>query len=105
MICKSVGLAKEGKILSVYVLSTVGCCIEIERHEMLRWKRDATGWRLFGGKRSFGRVVPDQKWPGMWRVVLHNGRLSDMANLSRARNSVMAMADRELEYEARKQAA
>jgi hypothetical protein len=63
------------------------------------------GWqglaRLFDGKRRFGDVVPDAKHPGMWRCVLSDGRLSDMANLSWARNAVLEAATRELEYEAR----
>jgi hypothetical protein len=70
----------------------------------LKWKRAGKGWRLFDGKRRFGDVDPDSKHPGMWRVVLSGGRLSDMANLSRARNAVLEAATRELEYEARNRA-
>ena len=65
----------------------------------MRWKRHGTGWRLFYGNRTVGRVVPDTKYPTMWRVVLHTGKLSDMANLSRARDAAMSAAIRELEYE------
>jgi hypothetical protein len=68
------------------------------------WKRDGTGWILVAGKRRFGRVVPDDKHPGMWRSILPGGRLSDMANLSWARNAVLEVALRELEYEARQRA-
>ena len=67
----------------------------------LKWKRAGTGWRLFDGSRRFGDVVPDRKHPGMWRRVLSGGRLSDMANLSWARNAVLEAATRELQYEAR----
>jgi hypothetical protein len=67
----------------------------------LKWKRAGSGWRLFDGKRRFGRVVPDAERPGMWRSVMSGGRLSDMANLSWARHSVMDVARRELEYEHR----
>jgi hypothetical protein len=48
-----------------------------------------------------GRVVPDHQHPGMWRSVKSGGRLSDMANLSWAKNAVLETATRELEYEAR----
>jgi hypothetical protein len=67
----------------------------------LKWKPWGTGWRLFDGKRRFGEVVPDSKYPGMWRSVMSGGRLSDMANLSWARNAVREAATRELQYEAR----
>lgn len=67
----------------------------------LTWKRAGNGWRLFDGRRRFGGVVPDDKHPGMWRCVLSGGRLSDMANLSWARNAVMEAAVRELVFEAR----
>ena len=66
----------------------------------LKWKPTATGWRLFDGQRRFGDVVPDKNYPGMWRCVLSGGRLSDMANLSWARNAVLEAATRELIYEA-----
>jgi hypothetical protein len=69
-----------------------------------RWKRDGRDWVLVAGKRRFGRVVPDDKHPGMWRSILPGGRLSDMANLSWARNAVLEVALRELEYEAKQQA-
>ena len=35
-------------------------------------------------------IVPDEKWPGMYRLRLLNGRLSDMVNLSRAIDAVNA---------------
>ena len=70
----------------------------------LAWRRVGNSWRLFAGKRRFGDVVPDEKYLGMWRVKLSGGRLSDMANLSWARNAVMEAAIREIEWEARQAA-
>jgi hypothetical protein len=67
----------------------------------LSWRRDGADWVLFADRRRFGRVVPDAKWPGMWRSTLSGSRLSDMANLSWAKNAVLVAAERELEYEAR----
>jgi hypothetical protein len=67
----------------------------------LTWRRDGAGWILLSGKRRFGRVVPDSKYPGMWRSTLSGGRLSDMANLAWAKNAVLVAAERELEFEAR----
>jgi hypothetical protein len=67
----------------------------------LAWRRDGDGWLLVFGRRRFGRVVPDQKYPGMWRSVKPGGQLSDMANLSWAKNAVLIAAERELEFEDR----
>ena len=71
----------------------------------LQWKRAGRGWRLFDGRRRFGDVIPDSEYPGMWRCVLSGGRVSDMANLSWAKNAVLEAAVRELQYEARQNAA
>jgi hypothetical protein len=67
----------------------------------LAWKRDGDGWVLHLGRRRFGRVVADAKWPGMFRSLLSGGCLSDMANLTWAKNAVLDDAVRELEWEAR----
>jgi hypothetical protein len=72
--------------------------------QSLVWRRAGKGWQLFAGKRRFGKVIPDSKHPGMWRTPLLNGRVSDMANLSWARNAVMEAAVREIEFEAKQEA-
>jgi hypothetical protein len=41
-------------------------------------------------------IVPDEKYPQMWRVKYPDGRLSDMVNRTRAKDAAMAMLDREL---------
>lgn len=49
--------------------------------------------RLYVGSRFTGiAVVPDAKWPGMWRVRTPDGRLSDMVNLARAKDAGFARA-------------
>lgn len=75
------------------------------RGASLIWRRDGADWVLFSGRRRFGRVVADSKYPEMWRSTLSGGRLSDMANLAWAKNAVIAAAERELEWEARQRAA
>ena len=45
----------------------------------LKWKRDGADWVLHCGRRRMGRVVPDDKYPGMFRSVKSRG-LSDTAN-------------------------
>ena len=71
----------------------------------LAWRRDGNGWLLLAGRRRFGRVVPDPKYPGMWRSVKAGGQLSDMSNLSWAKNAVLVAAERELEWEGRQRRA
>jgi len=46
---------------------------------------------LFGRKRVAG-VVLDGKYPGMWRVQRPDGSLTDMVNLTRAKDAAMALA-------------
>jgi hypothetical protein len=65
----------------------------------LNWKRCGADWLLFYGKRRMGRVVPDQKYPGIYRIALPSGRLSDMANLSWAKSHALVAAEREIDYE------
>ena len=34
------------------------------------------------------RITPDPKWPGMYRVKMPGGRLTDMMNLTRAKGEL-----------------
>jgi hypothetical protein len=67
----------------------------------LAWKRDGADWVLHHRRRRMGRVAPDARHRGMYRVVLSRGRLSDMANLSWAKDAALAAAIRELQWEAK----
>jgi len=60
------------------------------------WKPYKDGSRCYLGNRRFGHVIPDAKHPKMWRAVTLTGKLSDMANLTRARDAVMRAAVLEL---------
>jgi hypothetical protein len=66
----------------------------------LTWRRDGANWVLLHKHRRMGRVVPDNEHRGMFRVALSRGRLSDMANLSWAKDAALAAAVRELVWEA-----
>lgn len=44
--------------------------------------------------RPLAYVVPDACHPGMWRVLGLDGALSDMVNLSRAKDAAAAIAER-----------
>jgi hypothetical protein len=62
----------------------------------LYWMRDGHDWVLRFGKRKLGRVFQDDRYSGMWRSRRADGRLSDMANLSWAKNAVLLAAEREI---------
>jgi hypothetical protein len=40
---------------------------------------------------KFGTVIPDERYPGMYRIRLPDGRLTDMVNLTRARDGLAAV--------------
>jgi len=62
----------------------------------LYWTRDGRDWVLKLRQRKLGRVFADDRHPGMWRSHRADGRLSDMANLSWAKNAVLLAAEREI---------
>jgi endogenous inhibitor of DNA gyrase (YacG/DUF329 family) len=39
------------------------------------------------------RIVPDEHWPGMYRVRRPDGSLSDMANLTRCRDALRSLVE------------
>jgi len=60
----------------------------------LSWKF-ADGKHLLlrqGSKLPVKSVVPDQVYPHMWRIQSRDGQLSDMVNLSRARDAAITLA-------------
>ena len=65
----------------------------------MAWRCNGADWILFHRRRRMGRVVPDEQHRGMYRIALYGGRLSDFANLPRAKDSALAAATRELEFE------
>jgi hypothetical protein len=67
----------------------------------LTWRQEGEVFALYAHRRRFGRVVRDSQYPSMWRSVMPDGSLSDMSNISWAKNAVLIAAERELEYESR----
>jgi len=50
-------------------------------------------WLLQIGSRQSGFFVcPDETYPTMWRIHAPDGRISDMVNLSRAKDAAIAWA-------------
>jgi hypothetical protein len=53
----------------------------------LEWRGDALCHR----GREQARIVPDQTYPGMWRVQMPDRPLTDMLNKTRARDDARAL--------------
>ena len=65
----------------------------------LNWTRGAKGFALHVGKSSLGallHVVPDKRWPQMWRIRRRDNSLSDLLNLARAKDAAQSQALTEL---------
>jgi hypothetical protein len=64
----------------------------------LAWQKAGYAWALHcvGKQDALLHVVPDGVYPKMWRVRSLDGRLSDMANISWARDAAKAIACRRL---------
>jgi hypothetical protein len=64
--------------------------------QMYGWRNvvwDGDDLRLGTAKgRKLLRIVPDQKYPQMWRVEQPNGSLTDLANRTRAKDAGIAIA-------------
>jgi hypothetical protein len=75
------------------------------RKPSVAWRRVGADWVLLADRRRFGRVVPDPDYADMWRSLKTRGQLSDMCNLSHAKNAVLVAAEREIEFENRRRCA
>jgi hypothetical protein len=53
-----------------------------------------TTWALFYGRKrkALAHVRADATWPGMWRIHWPGGEVSDMVNLSRAKDAAVVLA-------------
>jgi hypothetical protein len=54
-----------------------------------RWKSEGGDYLLFAADRLLASVKPDKDWPGLWRVHLPDGRITDMVNLTRAKDAAL----------------
>ena len=57
------------------------------------WRTDGARLELLAGRRVVAKVVSDLTYLGMWRIDLGDGVLSDMVNLSRAKDVAVRLAD------------
>lgn len=68
----------------------------------IRWE----GHRLrLSTGRLLATVQPDRRWAGMYRVRFRDGHLTDMVNLSRAKDAAIALALTNLNNKPDKEAA
>ncbi len=63
----------------------------------MHWTREGDDWVLKFNRRKVGRVFRDSQYPGMWRSRRADGKLSDVANLSRAKDAALGAAQRDIE--------
>jgi hypothetical protein len=56
----------------------------------LAWDRLTLRRRRDG--QAMATIVPDSTWPGMWRVRMPDGHLTDMGNLTRAKDAAQSLA-------------
>lgn len=55
---------------------------------VLRWRDHGDGKVLCAGATVLLHIVPDDRFPGMWRIR-DDVRLSDMVNLTRAKDAAL----------------
>src|SRR5262245_3229170 len=53
-----------------------------------RWKNDKL---MLGSRNTGAKIIPDSKWPNMYRVEFPPGVISDMANLTRAKDAAVCL--------------
>jgi hypothetical protein len=58
--------------------------------QRLQWKGDAL--HLDGKGRAVVRIVPDYDYPGIWRIELPDGWLTDMVNRTRVKDAALGIA-------------
>jgi hypothetical protein len=62
-----------------------------------RWQPTADGLTLKRSGRVVAEVVPDERYPSMFRVKLHGRSISDMINFARAKDAALRLADQALQ--------
>jgi hypothetical protein len=52
-------------------------------------------WSLhYGNGKSLAFVIPDDRWPGMYRLHWPDGQVSDIVNLTRAKDAAVTICER-----------
>ena len=61
----------------------------------LTWRRERDSTLVLcraGSRAILAQIVSDRVYPSMWRVKMPSGTLSDMTNLTRAKDAAMSIA-------------
>lgn len=75
-----------------YLTATKAACkVEIKISKLCERYGKSADQRLRTPRRP--KVIPDAAYPGMWRVQWSDGRLSDMANLTRAQDAAACFTE------------
>src|SRR5260370_17921421 len=61
------------------------------------WRQVGQNWELTTAGQVVAQVIPDALHPGMYRVDLGDDPLSDLVNLTRAKDAALSLADRAIE--------
>jgi hypothetical protein len=61
------------------------------------WRQTLHSWQLRRPGGAVTEVVPDSRYPSMYRVKLPDGSISDMINLTRAKDAALSLADARLD--------
>jgi hypothetical protein len=62
-----------------------------------RWQRTDGSWQLSRWGRVVAEVVPDERYPSMFRVKLPDRPFSDMVNMTRAKDAALRLVDHALQ--------
>ena len=57
-----------------------------------RWRQTGNEWHRLIVRRVIARVAPDARWPKTNRVVLADGFVSDLVDLTRAKDAALSLA-------------
>jgi hypothetical protein len=60
---------------------------------LYQWMQSGVDWKLMRSGDVVAEVVPDLKFPTMIRITVPGMPLSDMVNLSRAKDASLSLAD------------
>jgi hypothetical protein len=62
--------------------------LHVPQHQH-HWRTNGSRWELVTAGRVVGKVVSGAVYAGMWRIDLGDGALSDMVNVSRAKEAAV----------------
>jgi hypothetical protein len=58
-----------------------------------QWLQSCAGWKLMRSGDAVAEVVPDLKFPNMFRIKIPGMPPSDIVNLTRAKDAALSLAD------------